>query len=47
MKRMLVVLDHYDADMFKVVNKKAEGNFLHSVVGSILSNKIIGHPKQV
>ena len=45
MKRMLVVLDHYDADMFKVVNKKAEGNFLHSVVGSILSNKIIGHPK--
>ena len=45
MKRMLVVLDHYDADMFKVVNKKAEGNFLHSVVGSILSNKVIGHPK--
>ena len=42
---MLVVLDHYDADMFKVVNKKAEGNFLHSVVGSILSNKVIGHPK--
>lgn len=45
MKKMLVVLDHYDADMFKVVNKKAEGNFLHSVVGSILSNKVIGHPK--
>ena len=45
MKRVLIVLDHYETDMFKVRNKQVENNFTHSVVGKILKNKIINHPR--
>lgn len=45
MKKLLVVLDHYDQDMFNVSNQQVINNFKNSEVGKILLGRIIGHPR--
>ena len=44
-KKLLIVLDHMDTDMFNVSNQQVTNNFEHSAVGQILNRKIINHPK--
>ena len=45
MKRVLIVIDHYETDMFAFQNKQLQRNFSHSVIGRILRDKIINHPR--
>ena len=45
MKRVLIVIDHYETDMFAFQNKQLQRNFSHSVIGRILRDKIINHPQ--
>ena len=41
----MVVIDHYEQDMFKVSNHQVMTNFNNSVIGRALSNQILGHPR--
>ncbi len=44
-RKLLFVLDHEYEDMFYQVNRQLESNFAHSVIGRILKNRIINHPR--
>lgn len=44
-ENVLIILDHYDVDMFKINNRQVIPNFENSKVGKILKNKIINHPR--
>ena len=45
MRKVLIILDHYDSDMFKVNGRQVTSDFKHSAVGKILVNRVLNHPQ--
>lgn len=43
--KLLIILDHFESDMFNVSNHQVSFDINKSVIGKILKNKIINHPK--
>lgn len=43
--KLLIILDHFESDMFNVSNHQVAFNINQSVIGKILKSKIINHPK--
>lgn len=44
-KRIMMVIDHYEGDMFKQQNGQLVNNFKNSSIGRALYRQIIGHPR--